>query len=170
METQQEIRSQLASFGEVLALKGSAITPQREQKQTSSGENMKLSSLPPLVPTDRKPDDIVSEFLDFADRETLIKFLSTYQKTKPDWDNYRHKIPDGLLSKFAKCLQECRKYGFIAPKVEGENIVWKQIFGFKRNYKNTDQCTTCSRSQRAGDCRGRAIYKNHQKMFQPCWG
>jgi hypothetical protein len=122
-----------------------------------------------MVVTDRQPDDIVGEFINFSEKETLVKFLSAYQKTKPDWDTYRHKIPDTLLDKFLKALQECRKHGFIAPKVVGGELFWKRIMGFPRNYKNSDQCSMCSKSQRAGDCRGRAIYKNQQRMFKPCW-
>lgn len=169
METQQEIKDQLASFGEVLKTIHTNSIPQLPQKQNELPQSMKLSSLPPMVATDRVPDDIVGEIMNFADKEVLIKLLGNYQKSKPDWDNYRHKLPEVLLGKFTKVLQECRRFGFIAPKVQGEELVWKRILGFKRNQENADQCSMCHRSQRAGDCKGRAVNKSGQMMFKPCW-
>lgn len=154
-------------IGKIITIGNS--TPPWPQKPKDMPENMKLRPLPPLVQIDKTPDDIMGEIMDFSDRESIIKFLSTYQKTRPDWDNFRNKIPDRLLDKWAKVLKNCRKFGFIRPKVENEKITWHQVLGFKRNHQNTDQCTLCSRSQRAGDCRGGIVIKNNQRMFKQCW-
>jgi hypothetical protein len=122
-----------------------------------------------MVRTERHPEDIISEVMNFADKEIMIKHLSNYQKSKPDWDTFRRKIPDNLLEKWAKVLRECRKYGFIAPKIQNEEMVWKRVMGRRSNIKNVNQCTLCPSSQRAGDCRGREKKVNNQTMFKPCW-
>lgn len=167
---QQETKNQLTSFAQILKTTATGnSTPPLPRPPTESEQSMRLTSLPPLVKTDRKPDDIVNDFMNFTDKEAIIKFLSQYQKTRPDWESFRHKIPDALLDKFAKVLRECRKNGYMRPKVENEQLVWLRVMGFKRNYKNADECSLCDRSQVAGNCRGKVVFKNHHRMFQPCW-
>lgn len=128
-----------------------------------------MRKLPPAVIPKQTPDNIITSLMDFSERDMITKYIATYQKTRPDWDTFRNKIPEKLLLKWQKVLISCRLNGFISPRVENENLIWQQILGFPRNYENIDQCTLCARSQRAGDCHGRKEYKNSQLMFKTCW-
>ena len=129
-----------------------------------------LLKLPPLVKTNRKPADIIGEIMNFSEVDVMVKHLAAYQKTHDDWDKYRIKIkPPSLLDKWKEVLNRCRGNGFIAPRVYNDELKWKQIQGFKRNYQNVDNCTLCSRSQLASDCSGKVIPRINKKEFHPCW-
>lgn len=137
-------------------------------KLTESEQNTKLR-LPPLVTPKDKPDEIIDKYFSSTEKKTFTEFLSIYQKTRPDWDAYRNKIPDGMLDKWVKILKDCRVNGFIRPQVTNGELCWSQIQGFKRNYQNADKCTLCPSSDKSGDCRGTTKYKDGQRMFRPCW-
>jgi hypothetical protein len=115
------------------------------------------------------PEVIVNGLLTQSEKDSMIKYLIGYQKTGMDWEICRKKIPTDLLEKWANVLRECRLNGFMAPKVQSEKLIWKQIFGFKRNYKNADKCTLCPRNFIAGDCKGGSKHKFGTILFRPCW-
>jgi hypothetical protein len=120
-----------------------------------------------MVKTERIPEDILNENTNFIDREAIVKFLSDYQKSRPDWEIFRRKIPEGLLLKWEIVLRECRKIGYVAPKIKNGELVFKQIL--TRTPKNIDDCSLCSKSITAGTCLSRGIIKKQQLMFKPCW-
>ena len=98
----------------------------------------------------------------------MIDLLSAFQKTQGEWDLFRKKIPDALLAKWKKVMWECRKNGFIAPKIENNEIKWKVIMTIHTN--NCDQCTLCPTSWIAGDCKGRMKTTIHGlRNWTPCW-
>lgn len=126
--------------------------------------------LPPMIGTEKRPDEIVDSIMNTIDRKALIRYLITFQKSNPSWDAFRKEISESLLEKFKMILHEARKHGFVRPVVRDERLVWDRIMGFKRNYQNADQCTLCDRSDKTGNCRGRMIYKRDgQTIFKPCW-
>ena len=116
----------------------------------------------------RSPETIMFSILG-SDEDEMGRFLATYQKTQPEWDVFRKKIPDELLKKFQRVLQECKSEGYINPHMSEGNIVWQQILTRERSKNNSDQCTTCSRSFVAGDCRGKTRLVNGQRHFVFCW-
>ena len=169
MQTQQQdIKNQLARFGEILEANKEDLTQRSRPRPTPLHENI-TRTLPPLTIPLQKPDEIITKYFTKMEKEALVKYLSSYQKTRPDWDQFRNTMPDELLDKWTKILKECRENGFVSPRVDKWEIVWSQILGFKRNYKCVDKCSLCSSSQRAGDCKGTTKYKLDQRMFQPCW-
>jgi hypothetical protein len=119
----------------------------------------------------KRPDEITDEHFTFHEKEAMIKYLIGYQKTQADWDDYRKKIPDELLQKWARILLEARENGFFNPRViNGQYIIWKQIVGFKRNYKSSDECTLCPKTFVSGECQGKMKHDQHgHRVFRPCW-
>lgn len=157
-------------IGAIIPPSGDLHQRQRQKPIESTNDTSRLNSLPPLVIPQAHPDEIVGKYLGYDDLQTITEHLTNYQKSGAEWDHYRQKIKSTLLDKWRNVLIECRENGFIGPKVQNETIVWKQILGFKRNYKAADKCSLCSRTSKGGDCRGRAIYnKQGQMMFKPCW-
>ena len=122
-----------------------------------------LNTHPPMVIPKRSPETIMFSILG-SDEDEMGRFLATYQKTHPEWDVFRKKIPDELLRKFQRVLQECKAEGYVNPHMHEEKIVWQQILTRERHKNASDQCTLCPRSLAAGDCRGRM-----RKNFQFCW-
>lgn len=140
------------------------------ETQIESAKNMKLQSLPPMVQTDKRPQDILNENMNFVEREAFAKYLGEFRKNKPDWNLFRTKIPESLLEKIKNVMHECKKIGYISPVVINGEVVFRQVLGQKRNYKNTDKCTLCSSSFIDGTCMGKSKYnKQNQRVFAPCW-
>ena len=132
-------------------------------RPTSSQGNTILNIHPPMVKPNRTPEGIMFSILG-SDEEEMGRFLATYQKTSPEWDVFRKKIPDELLKKFQRVLTECKSEGYVNPHMSEGVIVWQQILTRERSKDSADPCTLCSRSFVAGDCRGRM-----RKNFQFCW-
>ena len=130
----------------------------------------RLRTKPPLVRPEKMPREIMADHLDFDSMETMIGYLSDFQKTEADWNIFRRKIPNALLDKWARVMIECRTNGFIAPFVENNEIRWRQIMATARNRDLTDKCTLCSNLYIAGKCRGQRKLKPSGLMFVPCWG
>ena len=128
-----------------------------------------MSKLPPMVKPIKQPGQIIDFILLNSEKESMIKFLIGYHKIQTDWDVYRKKIPDELLVKWAVVMKECRENGFMAPKIQGNVIVWKKVFGFKRNQNNADKCTLCSKAYVSGECEGKLRLRNMHRVFIPCW-
>lgn len=123
-----------------------------------------------MVNPKRTPDEIVDRYVDNAEKFSIVNHIAAHQKAHGEWDTYRKKIPSDLLVKWKNILTECRKNGFMNPRVKDEKLIWSQVLGFKRNYKNTDECCLCDKSQTKGDCQGQSITdKNNQRIFVPCW-
>lgn len=131
---------------------------------------MRLSKLPPMVNPKRTPDEIVDRHMDSSERVSMVNHLAAHQKAHGEWETYRKKIPSDLLQKWQRIMAECRQNGFMAPRVHDDKIVWSQVMGFKRNYRNADECCLCSNSQTKNDCAGQMLNdKNGQRQFVPCW-
>jgi len=165
---QQDFKNQLAKFGKILE-ETRELSAQRMKPQPTQLPQNITRKLPPLVIPSQPANHIVISLMDATERELMVKYLTQYKKTGSDWDTFKNKIPEKLLEKWKFVLDACRENGFIAPKVYNEKIIWSQILGFKRNYKNADKCTLCSCNHKDGNCKGKLIYKNQQRMFQQCW-
>ena len=150
-------------LGNRYGLKGTQSIKPLVTRQTESQGTTTLNIHPPMVVPKRSPDTIMFSILG-SDEEEMGRFLATYQKTHPEWDVFRKKIPDELLRKFQRVLQECKAEGYVNPHMHEEKIVWQQILTRERHKNASDQCTLCPRSLAAGDCRGRM-----RKNFQFCW-
>jgi len=113
--------------------------------------------------------------LNQADYDAIVGHLAAYQKggETRNWEEYRKKIPDALLKKFAEVQIECRRNGFINPKAIDGNLIFAQI----RTYgeMTEDLCTLCDRECRIRSAMERGEYKPHvlkmRKLKEPkkCW-
>ena len=121
-----------------------------------------------MVIPNRKPETIMFSILG-SDEQDMTGYLSAYQKNSAEWDVFRKKIPQELLNKFKRVLDECKLEGFINPHVREGKIVWNQILTRERCKNATDKCTLCSKSFIAGDCLGKLRIINNQKRFIFCW-
>jgi len=102
------------------------------------------------------------------DYETMYDFLEKYQIKRPDWEDFRVKIPQSLLDKWQIVLTACRENGFINPVARNGKIVFSQIL--THNREAVDGCTVCNNSIINGTCRGRLRYIDNKKTFFFCWG
>lgn len=111
-----------------------------------------------------------------ADYNTIVTLLTTYQRQGDNrrWDEFRHKIPDPLLKIWGDLLIECRRNGFVAPKAENGNIIWRQIYS-NNDIINGDLCTLCDREcQRrekinSGEMKRLKQLNNGAQEPKPCW-
>jgi hypothetical protein len=126
-----------------------------------------------MVTPNRYPEEIMQDVLTYGERESLTEYLTTYQRTKPEWDNFKSKLPDILLSKLKTILSDCRKNGFVNPHIQQGKIVWRQIMGNERSRGESDECTLCVNNMQSGTCKGYFISKPEngrlQRMFKKCW-
>lgn len=119
------------------------------------------------------PNQIIDEFMDWSDKDLMIKHLISYQKLGDDrnWDNYRKKIPDELLQKWANIIFKCRMSGFIAPRAYDNKIVWKTMITY--HPEMCDQCSVCPKTFISGECQGKLKPKmeggHWVRNFVPCW-
>jgi hypothetical protein len=110
-----------------------------------------------------------------SDFLTIRDLIRTYQKQGENrkWDEFRHKIPDPLLSLWEEVLSECRRNGFVGPWVEDDTIKWKQLLSV--NNAQGDLCTLCSRECRrreeinSGESRQRRQNDINYEEPKPCW-
>jgi hypothetical protein len=110
--------------------------------------------------------------------EAMVSYLLAYQRAGDmrRWDEFRHKIPDDLLTAWGTVLIECRRNGFVNPHVFNGEILWDQILdNGSGERRNADRCTLCER-----DCKRRELIDSgetkrlrilnpgyHEKP--PCW-
>jgi len=141
------------------------------KEQTKSIEiSTSLRVRPPLVTPVRMPNEIVDGLLLQSEKDMLIQHLINFQKSDCSWDSYRSKIPDTILDKFKVILKECKRNGFICPRVRQGILVWSQVLGDKRNRSASDECTLCDNNFHSGTCRGRNfITLNGGTNFKKCW-
>ena len=152
----------------VFGQNGMPLTQRPETWQKSPQGNLRANSKPPLVIPAMMPPDIVKTIFTPEEYDSITEFLEIYGKKKPEWDQFRAKIPEILLHKFRQWLSKCRENGFIGPYVENGEIHWHQIVSFNRKY--ADRCTLCHRMIIDHTCHGRMIEKNGQRNFMVCWG
>jgi len=114
------------------------------------------------------PEVVLRSVMMNLDYEAMYDFLEKYQKKRPEWDDYRSKIPEPLLEKWGRVLKECRESGFISPRAHDGKIIFAQIQ--THNRKNVDNCTLCTNSLIAGNCKGRLRPNAGKKTFVQCWG
>ena len=109
-----------------------------------------------------------SDLRDSADYQSIVALLTTYQRQGDNqrWDEFRNKIPPDLLKLWGDVLIECRRNGFIGPRVENGEIVWMQVIG--NDVRNGDLCTMCDR-----ECRRREMIDSGEakrmRMLNPGW-
>ncbi len=110
--------------------------------------------------------------------EAMKDYLSTYQRQGDhrSWDVFREKIPDVLLKAWGDVLIECRRNGFVGPRAEGEEIVFRQIIS--TNNRQGDLCTFCARPCKrreqieSGEMKYiKLLNKNNPQWEEPkpCW-
>jgi len=108
--------------------------------------------------------------------QSIIGYLTTYQRQGDNrrWDEFRNKIPSPLLKLWGDLLIECRRNGFVGPKIIDGKIVWYQVIGDHRE-QNGDLCTMCER-----DCMRRERIDSGEMKYirlinkdiheqKPCW-
>jgi len=119
--------------------------------------------------------------------------LSTYQRMgeNKSWDTFREKVPERLLELYEKMLVECRRNGFIYPRVEGGELikgekgtlefiggrlVFQQVI--TTDDRSGDLCTFCDRICARRDNLNDGTIKEIKEMNkenssgrepQPCW-
>lgn len=111
-----------------------------------------------------------------ADYQSIVGFLATYQRQGDNrrWDDFRAKIPEPILKLWGDCLIECRRNGFVNPRVENGQIVWSQVLGDDRE-RNGDLCTMCCRDCKrrdmidSGDLKQLKIINKTYPEPKPCW-
>jgi len=113
------------------------------------------------------PEEIIRSVMMNLDYEAIYEFLEKYRKKRPEWDDYRSKIPEPLLEKWGLVLKACRENGFIYPITRDGKILFSQIQTHDRI--NVDNCTLCTNSIIAGTCKGRIKYIEGKKTFVFCW-
>lgn len=116
-------------------------------------------------------------FKDETELSSIIGLLTTYQRQGENrrWEDFRNKIPPPLLKLWGDLLIECRRNGFVGPRVDGETLAWRQVTS-NDGQRNGDLCTMCER-----ECRRREMVDSgdakHLRMAgagwheaKPCWG
>ena len=118
----------------------------------------------------------MQRFLTEPEIKAVKNHLLSYQKggQYKNWDEYRNKIDNGLLTKFNLLRKTCRENGFINPHVSGGKIFWMQIIGKLDPDILSNPCLLCENSLLDGSCKGQLkIHKtkrrNKGKDFIPCW-
>jgi hypothetical protein len=137
----------------------------QKQKESTGNTTKGKQRKTPLVIATIYPDDILNYHMG-VDTSAIIKHLASYRKSGVGWDEYRKKIPDDLLNKFRKVINDCRRQGFIAPRTEGEKINWLCIVG---DSKYADPCSVCPKTTYNNTCQGIEEIKEDKKIFTPCW-
>lgn len=104
-----------------------------------------------------------------SDYEAMYDFLEKYQKTRPEWDVFRGKIPEVLLNKWGRVVKECRQNGFISPTARDKKIIFHQVKSHVRNNQNNDKCTICLKRFIDYECDGKTTLYHGQYQHVKCW-
>lgn len=115
------------------------------------------------------PDDIIRSVFSVLELETFTDYLEKYLKKRPEWDEYRSKIPEELLLKWARVLKACKSNGFLFRDIREDKMRWWQIRTDARTVKSVDKCTLCSNDFISGTCKGLLKLINSQRTFISCW-
>ena len=113
------------------------------------------------MPARRNWTDIVGH-----DYETLKSVLLGYKKNRETigWDHYANKMNEDIRNTISAILAECRRQGFLNPRVQNDQIVFDYVcYNPDAKGKTLDQCTLCERECNLRDNTGVLI-------GIPCWG
>ena len=142
----------------------------------------RLLKKPPVIVPEELPEMTMrrifqeSHLTDSADYQSIIGYLTTYQRQGDNrrWDEFRNKIPSPILKLWGDLLIECRRNGFVGPRVEDDKLVWRQVIGTDDS-RNGDLCTMCDRECRrremidSGDLKHQKIINPGYQERKPCW-
>ena len=172
--------SELEPVGQTRAIKtfSRGKTPNAPQSQP----NGRLLKKPPLIKPEELPGTTMRRILmesqldDSADYQSIIGYLTTYQRQGENrrWDDFRNKIPPPLLKLWGDLVIECRRNGFVAPRVQDGKLVWRQVTS-NDDQKNGDLCTMCDRecSRRemvdSGEAKRTRLLNPGWHERKPCW-
>ena len=153
----------------------------RTQRSPQLSHEGRLLNNPPVVIPEEMPTKTMrrifqeSDLRDSADYQSIVALLTTYQRQGDNrrWDEFRHKIPVDLLKLWGDVLIECRRNGFIGPRVENGEIVWMQVIG--NDVRNGDLCTMCDRECRrremidSGEAKRMRMLNKGWRESRVCW-
>ncbi|MFA5728512.1 MAG: hypothetical protein WC957_03720 [Candidatus Neomarinimicrobiota bacterium] len=140
-----------------------------QQKQSVSLPSF-IRTRPPYTTPIRWPKEIIADYLDYQEQQAWIGFIQMKQKTNGEWEDIRKKMPPELLEKTARVLSDCRRNGFINPKVFNGKLYWYQIMGSERNRNHNCECDLCDRNMTSGTCMGKFINNRlGHRDFKKCW-
>jgi hypothetical protein len=154
----------------------------RTQRSPKLSHEGRLLSNPPVIIPEEMPQQTMRRIFqtpvlrNSADYQSIVALLTTYQRQGDNrrWDDFRNKIPPDLLKLWGDVLIECRRNGFIGPRVESGEIVWMQIVG-TNDIRNGDLCTLCDRvCQRremvdTGEAKRMRMLNRGWHETKPCW-
>lgn len=157
---------ELTHIVETITIKGQPMMYSTESEPRLE----KLSRRPPYVTPQRYPNEIISDYFSFEERERLIDVISNKQRTGNEWDVIRAKLPENFLDKIKRMVKDCWENGFCNPRVREGKLIWSQITGRRGNDKHREQCDLCRNSFQAGTCKGSAkVNFKGQRNFKKCW-
>lgn len=139
-------------------------------------QHTRLQKLPPLVVPEELPETTMRRIFKEGEYEAIFSYLMAYQRAGDmrRWDDFRNKIPPDLLKLWGDVLIECRRNGFIGPRVENGEIVWMQVIG-TTDVRNGDLCTMCDRACRRREMTDTGASKQMRILHpgwheaRPCW-
>ena len=129
----------------------------------------------PVIASDTTLDAIIG-----GDRQGIITALRGYRavREKIGWEAYAaDNLKGPVRDMLARVLADCRRQGFIRPRVEGDDtLVWDRIVMTKGSKAQpADLCTLCSRECQGRDDvdSGRAkwmrLHDPRYKEARKCW-
>jgi hypothetical protein len=154
----------------------------RTQRSPKLSHEGRLLSNPPVIIPEEMPQQTMRRIFqtpvlrNSADYQSIVALLTTYQRQSDNrhWDDFRNKIPPDLLKLWGDVMVECRRNGFIGPRVENGEIVWMQVIGTTA-IRNGDLCTMCDRACRrremidTGATKQMRILNPGWREPKPCW-
>ena len=154
----------------------------KTQRLPQSPPSGRLLKHPPVIVPEELPETTMRRIfregnLDLsADYQSIIGYLTTYRRQGEHrrWDEFRNKIPPPLLKLWGDLLIECRRNGFVGPRVENGKIVWRQTVSTS-DIQNGDLCTMCERECRrrekidSGEWKWIKSLNKDTPEPKPCW-
>lgn len=154
----------------------------RTQRSPQLSPSGRLLNNPPVIIPEEMPQQTMRRIFqtpvlrNSADYQSIVALLTTYQRQSDNrhWDDFRNKIPPDLLKLWGDVMVECRRNGFIGPRVENGEIVWMQVIGTTA-IRNGDLCTMCDRACRrremidTGATKQMRILNPGWREPKPCW-
>lgn len=151
------------NIGDVLNRKSRQMSSETSQKSTGYPQQDERGSLKrrPMVATQKTPGKIVGAFHD-----ELVAILSGYKKIREGagWDEYAKRLSVDTRETMADVLSECRRNGFVNPRVFGGVLHWDYVCFHKddKKGKTQDLCLLCERDCTRRDWKGVLVK-------EPCW-
>lgn len=157
----------------------------KSQTRPSGSTRSTREPLPskPLIRRKASPNEIIAKILGvwvveslFASSlyQAICNHIFNYQKlgAAGKWDEYRAGIAEAALRQLGEIFSECRRQGYLNPRVVGEDknrkIIWEQIVS--RAGIEYDLCTLCDRGCNRRKNIDEGFY-HHQGIEEPpaCW-